>query len=60
MDELGDRGRGHADPEFVVLDFLGNADEHEPASARLRPTRSLSQEMCRGDTRFGSASVSLV
>ena len=32
MDELGDRGRGHADPEFVVLDFLGNADEHGPAS----------------------------
>jgi hypothetical protein len=35
MDELGDRGRGHADPEFVVLDFLGNADEHG-ASLRNR------------------------
>ncbi len=28
MDELGDRGRGHADAELVVLDLLGNADEH--------------------------------
>ena len=28
MDEFGDRGRRHADPEFVVLDLLGNADEH--------------------------------
>ena len=28
MDEFGDGGRGHADPEFVVLDLLGNADEH--------------------------------
>jgi hypothetical protein len=28
MDKLGDRGRGHADAEFVVLDLLGNADEH--------------------------------
>ena len=28
MNKLGDRRRGHADPEFVVLDLLGNADEH--------------------------------
>ena len=28
MDQFGDRRRRHADPEFVVLDFLGNADEH--------------------------------
>jgi hypothetical protein len=32
MDELGDCVGGNADPEFVVLDFLGNADEHGPAS----------------------------
>jgi hypothetical protein len=34
MDEFGDRGGGHPDPEFVVLDFLGNADEHGPHSER--------------------------
>ena len=28
MDQFGDRGGRHADPEFVVLDLLGNADEH--------------------------------
>jgi hypothetical protein len=28
MYELGDRGWRHADPEFVVFDLLGNADEH--------------------------------
>ena len=32
MEEFGDRRRGHADAKFVVLDFLGNADEHGCAS----------------------------
>jgi hypothetical protein len=47
MDELGDGGRGHADPEFVVLDFLGNADEHRPhsESALKSDLRRLSQEI---------------
>ena len=56
MDELGDRGRGHADPEFVVLDFPGNADEHGPhsESARKFNLSRLSQEIRRRDTRFGS------
>ena len=47
MDKLGDRGRGHADPEFVVLDLLGNADEHGPASESALKTdpRRLSQEI---------------
>jgi hypothetical protein len=57
MDELGDRGRGHADPEFVVLDFLGNADEHGPhsESALKSNLRRLSQEIAGWDTRFGSS-----
>ena len=54
MDELGDRGRRHADPEFVVLDLLGNADEHErPPKPRLKTdSRRLSQEIRRRDTRL--------
>ena len=62
MDELGDRGRGHADPEFVVLDFLGNADEHGPHSESALKTNlmSLSQEIRRRDTRFGSSPFSLL
>ncbi len=32
MDEFGDRGRRHADPELVVFDLPGNADEHGAAS----------------------------
>src|SRR5258708_1667759 len=39
MHELGDRGRGHADPEFVVLDFLGNADEHGACLRVLKTAR---------------------
>ena len=47
IDELGDRGRRHADPEFVVLDLLGNADEHGLASESALKTNSwrLSQEI---------------
>ena len=62
MDELGDRGRGHADPEFVVLDFPGNADEHGPHSESALKTGSirLSQEIRHRDTRFGLRLVSLV
>ena len=62
MDEFGDRGRGHADPEFVVLDFLGNADEHGPHSETALKTdlRRLSQEIRRRDTRFGSSPFPLL
>ena len=36
--QFGHRGRGQADPIFVVLDFLGNTDAHRqsPQNARLR------------------------
>src|SRR6202041_2789784 len=62
MDEFGDRGRGHTDPEFVVLDFLGNADEHGPHSETAPKTdsRRLSQEIGRWDTRFGSSPFPLL
>ena len=70
MDELGDRGRRHADAEFVVLDFLGNADEHGTASdLRPKALRMLSQEMRCRNTRstrsyapsgFGSSSSCLL
>ena len=36
MDELGDCGGRHGDAEFVVFDFLGNADEHGTASLTPR------------------------
>ena len=38
MDEFRDRSRRHADAEFVVLDLLGNADEHGCASLNLIAT----------------------
>ena len=63
IDEFGDRGRRHADPELVVLDLLGNTDEHGLASESALKTdcRRLSQEilhrtLARRRTRgFGSS-----
>jgi polar amino acid transport system substrate-binding protein/glutamate/aspartate transport system substrate-binding protein len=56
MDELGDRGWRHADPEFVVLDLLWNADEHDwPPKAPGTDLSRLSQENRPGDTRSESA-----
>ncbi len=61
MDKLGDRSRRHADAELVVLDFLGNADEHGPHSeTALKAAWGLSQEIRRADTRFGSSLFSLL
>jgi hypothetical protein len=53
MDELGDSGRRHADPEFVVLDLLGNADKHGSRS-EIAPggaSKRLSQEIRARDTK---------
>ena len=40
MDEFYDRSGRHADAEFVVLDFLGNANEHGAPPYEPHPEQS--------------------
>ena len=53
MNELCDRGRRHADTEFIVLDLFGNADEHGWAStSTVVQSWRLSLAICRPFSTF--------